>query len=214
MSLLVFTTQMSLALPVNLPAPDIRSAFSADDMPAYVQIQGINRFVPTKTTVGLDGMPQDCTQERSSGDKKLDVLTCSIILRRAKFSHARWTDGSPAYGIVRAPVVWVIGSSPSKSELRRAYPTDIEISVNRLPEGADRLVTMEVTFAADENGRVVACSGGRQVPELSRAKSISELVPLACQLLTSQFTAIPAKDASSQPVRSVQSAYVVITTKK
>jgi len=45
----------------------------------------------------------------------------------------------------------------------------------------------------------------------SRAKHFSDLVNVACQQISSQFTAIPAKDRSGKQVRSVQSASVLFS---
>jgi TonB family protein len=208
---IAFAAQFSLPVPIGLPFPDVRAVFSPDDMPAYVQIAGINRFVATRTTVRPDGTVQDCTVEQDSGDAKLDAYTCAIIVRRAKFQPAKWVDGSTAYGVIRAPVIWAIGGPPSKSEVQKAYPPDIELSVTRLPAGADRRTSLALMIVVDENGRVVGCDERPKVPR-DHTKTFPELVPIACQQMMNEFTAVPAKDASGKPVRSVQTASVVFST--
>jgi hypothetical protein len=181
-------------------------------MPAYVQEAGITRFVATRTTVRPDGRPQDCTVDPTSGDAKLDAYTCAIILRRAKFEAAKWIDGSPAYGVIRAPVIWSVGGPPSDSEIEKAYPPDMTLSVNRLPAGAGKSVKLALMLAVDESGRVVSCD--QRLPGFTavRAKTFPELLPIACQQMKSQFIALPAKDAAGKAVRSVQTASVVFTT--
>lgn len=202
---------IALAAQLSLPTPDPRNVFSPDDMPAYVQIEAINRFISTRTTVKPDGTPQDCAFERSGGDPKLDALTCAIILERARFQPAKWVDGSPAYAVLRTPVSWIIGGPPSKSDLRRAYPADIDIFVSRLPKGTPDWATVNLMIAVDENGRVVDC-GGATRDKRDHSRTFPALVPIACQEMTRQLNPVPAKDASGRPVRSVQTASARFST--
>jgi hypothetical protein len=202
---------IALAAQMSLPTPDPRGLFSPDDMPAYVQMEGINRFIFTRTTVKPDGAPQDCVLERSGGDPKLDALTCAIILERARFQPAKWVDGSPAYAVLRTPVSWTIGGPPSKSELRSAFPPDIEISVSRLPRGVPERASVNLMIAVDENGRIVGC-GAAPRDKRDHSRTFPQLAPIACQETIRQFTPIPARDGSGKPIRSVQTASASFTT--
>jgi hypothetical protein len=206
---------IALAAVAQLVGPRVEDAqrvFSPDDMPAYVQRAGIDRFILTRTTILPDGTVRNCDVERSSGDRKLDTLSCSIIVKRAKFQSSKWVDGSAAYGVVRAPVSWTIGGPPSKHELQKAYPADLDISVSQLPASAKAPITVRLTIAVDESGRIVGCS---EAPPFSKhERSFPELVPIACQQLTDKYSPIPAKDASGKPVRSVQDAMVDFSTGK
>lgn len=202
---------IALAASAQLSAPlpkEALTVFSSDDMPEYVQRGGINQFVFTRTTVRPDGSLQDCGLERSSGDPNLDGYTCSIILKRARFEAPRWIDGSPAYAVVRAPVTWSIGGQASGRELQRAYPADIDVSVDRLPRGARSPTNVELVVAVEDSGRVVACSEAPAHSGPLQDRSFPELARIACAQMTSKFTAFPAKDASGKAVRSVQNAYV------
>ena len=209
---IVLAAQLSAPISIGGRIPDIRTVFSADDMPVYVQQAGITRFVPTRTTVGPDGRPQDCGVERTSGDAKLDVYTCAIILRRAKFEPAKWLDGSPAYAIVRSPVTWSVNGAPSDGEVEKAYPPDMTLSVNRLPPGAGKSVRLALMLAVDENGRVLSCDQSLPASREFHTKTFPQLLPIACQQMESQFIALPAKDSSGKPVRSVQNASVAFST--
>jgi hypothetical protein len=212
MAWLSLAAQLALALPAGSPFPDVRGLFSPDDMPAYVQIAEINRFVPTRTTFRPDGVVQSCTFEGSSGDAKLDALTCAIILRRAKGEPVKWIDGSPAYAVVRVPVSWTIGGPPSESEIRKAYPADMELAVSQLPAKFHRTASLALVIAVEASGRVVGCNERPRSSQRDHAKSFSELVPVACEHMINEFKAVPAKDAYGQPVRSLQTASVVFTT--
>ena len=209
---IALASQLSLPTAAAVPYGDVRGVFSAYDMPDYVLTAGRTRFVFTRTIVGPNGKAQGCTVERSSGDDQLGAYTCTIILKRVrKFEAAKWLDGSPAYGVIRTPITYAIDGPPSEAEQLKAYPPDMEVSVNRLPSGAERRVRLNLIIAADENGRVVGC---RERPPLSRevhARRFPELVDIACEQLSRQFTAVPAKDSSGKQVQSVQSATVVFS---
>jgi hypothetical protein len=209
---IALAAQLSLPVALEDGSHEPHPLFSADDMPAYVQIEGINRFVSTRTTIRPDGTPQDCTVQRGSGDAKLDAYTCALILKRAKVQPAKWLDGSPAYAVVRMPVAWTVGGPASKSESERAFPADMEISVSRLPASADGPTDLRLMIAVDENGRVIGCEAESPASKWDRTKSVPALLAIACNQMMSQFTAIPAKDASGKPVRSVQTASVVFST--
>jgi len=198
-------TQMSMPLPI-----DALRVFSPDDMPGYVQSDGINRFVPARITIRPDGKTQDCGWERSSGDPKMDALTCGIILKRARFGPTTWVDGSPAYAVLRTSVTWTIGGPASETELRKAYPPDLELFLNQLPQGARSRINVLVIVAVDENGRAVSCNEAPPMPVM-RQKRFPELGPIACEQMTKQYVAIPAKDATGHPVRSIQTAFVAFS---
>jgi hypothetical protein len=209
---IILAAQLSLPVAIGVPIPDVRVIFSPDDMPGYVQSAGITRFVSTRTTIRPDGAPQDCAAERSSGDAKLDLYTCAIILKRAKFEPAKWVDGSPAYAIVRAPVTWAVAGEPSESEVEKAYPPDMTLTVNQLPAGAGKRVKLGLMLAVNESGRIVGCDQRLPASRDVHARTFPELLPIACQQLTGRFTALAAKDGSGMAVRSVQTASVVFST--
>lgn len=203
---ILLASQLSLPLPVG--GLDVWAIFSPDDMPADVQIAGINRFVGTRTTVGPTGALQDCKIENASGNPQLDIETCAIILRRAKVRPAQWIDGSPTYGVLRFPVSWVIGEPPSRKEINKAFAADIELFVANLPKRARGRANVELMIATDEAGRVVDCAAAPSIFRQQRKTFFPELVPVACEQVTRQFKANPARDTTGKAVRSVQTASV------
>ena len=211
--LLAMAAQFSLPVALGVPVPDVRAVFSADDMPAYVEEAGTTRFVFSRITVTSDGKAQDCGAEKSSGDAKLDLLTCVIILRRAKFQPAKWVDGSPAYAVLRVPVTWAIDVEPTKAEKEQAYPPDVSLTVNHLPGGVGQLARVNLMIAVDETGRILDCAQAIPYPSRGRERPFPQLVPIACQQLMSQLRMMPpAKDASGTGVRSMQTASVSFRT--
>lgn len=205
MSWLALAALLSMPVPVNGHVPDVRAIFSADDFPAYLQRAGISRIVYIRTTVRPDGTTQGCVAETSSGDPVLDAYTCGLIVKRAKFLPATWSDGTPVYGVIRVPVSWMISDAPpSEDDSLRATMPDLEISVNQLPKGAHSIVGVSLEIAADETGRPVTCAEWTPL-KTDRKKHFPELVSVACQQVMNGNRLSPALNASGKPVRSIQS---------
>jgi hypothetical protein len=195
-------TQLSLPVPINLSVPDVRDVFSVGDFPADLVKAGDSKALLTRTTVRPDGTIQGCVAEVSSGDSSLDAYTCGLILRRAKFRPATWNDGSPAYGVLRVPVVWALSNE------YQAVAPDLELSVNRLPDGARSPLALGVEVATDDKGRPSLCL---QIPPVVHKQQFPELVSIACQQVIATVQLSPPTDASGKPVPSVQTVSVRFT---
>jgi hypothetical protein len=205
---LALAAQMSLPV-ANAHGSDVRGVFSVNDFPAYVQKAGVSRTVYTRTTVRSDGTVQGCVAEGKSGDPKLDAYTCGLIVRRAKFSPASWIDGSPAYGVLRVPVSWIVTYRPQSYEqtLQSSIP-DLEVTVSRLPAGAHQIAQANVEVAADEAGHPVACAEDLPTGKTVDEHHLPELVPIACDQVMKTYTVMPVTDDSGKAVRSVQNVFV------
>jgi hypothetical protein len=205
---LALAALFSLPVPIGARLPDIRAIFTVDDFPEYLQRAGVSRIVHTRTTIRPDGTIQSCVTELSSGDTKLDAYTCGLIVERARFRPATWTDGSPAYGVIRLPVSWVITNAPLPDDaMLESITPDLDISVNRLPKGAHRIAGVELQVAADEMGHALSCTEYRPVKN-DHQPHFPELIPLACQQVTSSLPLSPPIDVSGKPVRSIQTVSV------
>jgi TonB family protein len=204
----------ALAALASLPAlvngrPDVRAIFTVDDFPAYLQQAGVSRTVYTRTTVRPDGSLESCAVEASSGDTKLDAYTCALIVKRAKFRPATWSDGTPVYGVIRVPVGWTISNAPIPEEDRlKATTPDLELTLNKLPKGARSIAAVSLEVEADKDGRVVSCSEQPPLTTSDRRKHFPDLVTLGCQGVTENLKVAPPVDASGNKVRSVQTVSV------
>ncbi len=161
---------------------DITALFSSDDFPRYLVKAGadLSKTVLTRTTVRSDGSTDNCTAEVSSGDSLLDAYTCALIVKRAKFHPATWTDGSAVFGVIRVPIHWRIAFANTPDDPLKLADPDLELSVNQLPKGAKSLVSITLELAADENGRIVACVE-KPPTKYDRTKQFPELVAVACR---------------------------------
>jgi hypothetical protein len=194
---------------------DVRGLFSYNDFPAYLShIGDLSRTVYTRTTIRDDGTLQDCSVELSSGDPKLDAYTCALIVKRGKFLAGRAGDGTALYTVLRFPVNWTITSSfPSREERWRAIIPDLELSVDRLPKGAKKLVDLTLENEVDDKGRIVACG---ELPPLraDQHQHFSELAPIACQNAVKTLSLRPPRDRNGAPTRSIQTTTVRFAIKR
>jgi len=182
------------------------SWWSPDDMPAYVQRQGVTRRLLTRTTVQPDGKIQSCAVEVSSGDVALDTLTCEIILQRGKFLPAHWMDGSTVYGVHRQTMTWLIGERSQNKYL----PVDFDLTVNQLPRGFKSPVIIWATLALDEHGHPLSCI--QEPPNNGNRNTDQRLLAITCSTLMKDFKGTPAIDEAGNSIRSVQNASVRFAT--
>ena len=208
---MALAAQLSIPVPIGTRLPDVRAIFSADDFPAYLQMQGVSRVVHTRTTVRPDGGVDGCAVEGSSGDPKLDAYTCGLIVKRAKFMPAKWIDGTAAYGVIRVPVSWRIANSPpSETEMLKAAEPDLELTVNQLPKGAGSIAVLILEIGADAAGHPITCAE-EPVAWSASKRHFPELLGLACQRVMAEYNAVPPLDPSGRAVRSVQTVSVRFT---
>ena len=190
----------ALAAQLSAPEPFQRGSwFSDSDMPSYIQTAGISRRVLTRLLVSPDGKVESCSAEVSSGEVRVDRDTCSLMMERTKFRPARWTDGSPVYGVYRLVFDWTVGPRLP------GILSDLELTVAALPKGAHSPATVRVMFAVDEVGKPSSCTA-EITPGIPKANWA--LAPVACAEIVKRYSAIPARDTSGRAVRSVQDATV------
>ncbi|MFL6760861.1 energy transducer TonB [Sphingomonas sp.] len=205
---IALAAQLSAPVPAGVRLPDVRALFSPDDFPAYLQMEGVSRTVHTRTTVRPDGSIESCVTEESSGDARLDAYTCGLIVKRATFQPAKWIDGTPVYGVIRAPVSWRISDgTPTETEMLKSAEPDIDLAVNQLPKGAGSIAVFDVEIGAYANGRGAICAE-HPADAMRSKKHFPELVAIACQKVMTDYPVVPPVDLSGKPVRSVQTVSV------
>jgi hypothetical protein len=197
----MFRIALAAAVSAAPPDKDVRSLFSYEDVPLELIHDGEWRRVGVRVTVEPTGKIQSCRTEFSSGVPKLDIYTCAIIDRRARFSPQVTPDGQPVFSVVRANVTYrVDASAPPESG-------DLELTVSKLPDGVRDPAFVMMRLLVDESGHPTSCIGENSNVRHS-AESPPQLLQVACDQLLKSYTAIPARDASGRPVRSMQDALV------
>jgi len=80
--------------------------FSPDDYPMSAQGSGVRGVIAVTLGISPDGRVASCTIRRSSRLAVLDVSTCNILRRRARYTPAMDSNGNPVAGTIRAEVDW------------------------------------------------------------------------------------------------------------
>lgn len=164
--------------------------------------------VGVRMVVRPNGSFKDCQIEYQRSPH-IAAYTCELLGHRAKYRAAQWIDGSAAYGVDRFPIIWAIGGDPDHFFI----PPDLDVYVNRLPEGTHSPVYVPVVIAVDSGGAIERCADDEREDPITKTlkRHISHdpsLVAAACQQTTSTFKAFPVNGEDGKPVRSVQSALV------
>ena len=150
--------------------------------------------------VGPDGSIADCRVTISSGYKELDKTTCDLVLKRVKFRPARDASGQAVWGTYRSQAIWVL---PERT-IDAAPAPDLEVSVNKLPEGAVKPPAVKLAYAVDASGNPSACT---MMPESLRQPAV--LVELGCKALLEHMKGKPVIGPSGQPVAAVKTGAVL-----
>lgn len=149
-----------------------------------------------RVTVSPEGAPLNCTVEATSGVPALDKLTCEAVIKHGSFRPARLPDGRPTYGVYRQSVVWA-----DLPAFEYTKPVDIEIQVDRLPNGLKNPVSFALEFMVDAAGKRSSCQ-----PVSKRMHK--DLATIACQQILNAYPAPPAIGSAGDPVESIQTAFV------
>jgi hypothetical protein len=90
--------------PLASPATWIKSA----DYPAAMLTGGKQALVSFRLSVDARGIPTACEIQRSYNDKKFDDVTCTLLVRRARFSPALDAAGQAIASYYLSTVRWVM----------------------------------------------------------------------------------------------------------
>src|SRR5690242_7849595 len=80
--------------------------FSIDDYPAAAVGTGAHGLVRFTLTIGPDGRVIGCNITKSSGSSVLNMATCNIMRRRARYTPAMDSNGSPVVGTIEQQIEW------------------------------------------------------------------------------------------------------------
>ncbi len=203
MLLLFVASQLSAPVPIN-----VESWFSGDDYPMALASGVRTAFQSvTQTLVDSNGKMIGCRIETPSSDSKIDGLSCGIILKRGRFQPARWSDGTAVPGVYRWAVSYAL-----EGDGDRVDPfSDIDIGVERLPDGQRSPAFIQVTFASDAEGKIHECIGG---PPIRRKLPNPLLVSAACSAVKAEWKPFTVLGPDGKPSRSVQNVIVKFSTEK
>jgi protein TonB len=93
----------------DTPPIQIGGRLKFGDMPPELRVLGETRWVSVRYRVNIDGRVSDCIVTRSSGNPRLDAVTCSKIEERFRFRPSRDSDGTKVRSIVVETHQWRVG---------------------------------------------------------------------------------------------------------
>lgn len=79
-----------------------------DDYPSSAMREGVQGVTGFRLDIGADGRATNCTVTSSSGSSLLDDTACRLLIRRARFTPAKDSDGNPMTASYSNRVRWQI----------------------------------------------------------------------------------------------------------
>ena len=165
--------------------------------------EGVTKF---ELLIAPDGEIAQCAITGTSGHDILDEKTCFLASKRAKFRPAHGPDGRLTWGVYRSQAVWVF---PERKMVGANPGPDLEVSVNKLPDGTAEPPVVKLAYAVDPQGNASSCSLMRSAqpqPEV--------LVEVGCKELLAEVGTKPVTGPTGQPVAAVKTAAVRFTAPK
>jgi len=93
------------------PRANLGSLFSTDDYPPLARRDRQEGRVAFRILIGIDGRVKRCDVTATSGSHALDLMTCAILLARARYRPASDPSGNPVDGVDNGYVDWRLPDS-------------------------------------------------------------------------------------------------------
>jgi len=159
--------------------------------------EGVTRF---ELLISPEGKIVDCKILSSSGNAELDETTCYLTRKRAQFRPARGENGAPAWGVYRSQALWAL---PDHRLIAPPAP-DLEVSVNKLPDGAKQPPAVKLAYAVDPQGNTSSCT---MMPSSLQQPKV--MIDVGCRELLGSEKGKPVVGPSGQPVSAIKSGAVL-----
>ncbi|CAN5433049.1 hypothetical protein BH11PSE5_BH11PSE5_01560 [soil metagenome] len=167
------------------------------DYPPSLMTEGIQRVAKFRLVVSPEGSTKYCTITMSSGDDIFDALTCSLMMKRSKFSAARDRDGNTINSVFNSALTWKLPDRPAPD-----MSADIDLSVRELPKRLPKNPIIPLALLVSADGILEEC-----LPKEDK-KKLAVLGSVACQQAKARWKPPTLVDENQVPVRSVQTITV------
>lgn len=159
--------------------------------------EGVTKF---ELLVAPDGRIAGCTIISSSGHEELDKTSCFLASKRVTFRPATGPGGQPQWGVYRTQALWAL---PDR-KINAAPGPDLEISLNKLPDGVTHPAAVKLAYAVDARGNASSCT---VMPSSLRQPDV--LVEIGCKELLQSANGKPVIGPGGQPVAAVKTGAVL-----
>ncbi len=173
------TKSASAAVPATRAQANLPGLFSTDDYPLKALRNEETGTVTFSVAIDRDGRVTNCTVTESSGSASLDLTTCSIIQRRARFRPARDAQGRAVEDHSTGRIKWALPLNPPMPfvDLRMAmiFTTNAagEVTKCRIESNAEQPPPAALCDAVIATGRKVAAELRRRLA-LNRRELVLE----------------------------------------
>ncbi len=197
----MFGWMFAAALANAVPVDNGRNWLTDQDYPADARKRGEEGAILFVTLNSPEGRIVRCDIIQSQLSSELNDRTCTLITARAKFRPATDETGAPAYSEWQTRIEWTLPDRRRPPATQTVtMPVDMEIQVQKLPEGA-REKGVDILVKIDTEGHVTHCQG------IKPDKDETKLVNVAC----AQARALSlegAKDNDGRPIPLIRSMLV------
>ena len=189
-----------IAAASGLVAPDITRILSPQDYPAEAMAHDWSAAAIVDILLDPRGKIVRCTVGSTVGVKQLATKICDLVHHK-RVRAAQGADGTPLYGVAHGLIkMWIPDTSEGRAIAALKDPPDVELSVNKLPNGAAEAET-DVSLLVDSTERVADCA----------FKSADPIGAIACSA-RDQLDVGKVADPDGKPVSYVTKVKVRITT--
>lgn len=169
-----------LSQPPKLRNP--QAVITYQDYPEEVLSRNEYGIVTILLHLSKEGKVTACDVTESSGSAKLDMMTCSLLKKRARFDPAKDATGSPIESEYRLANSWGVDQNQPRTTV------DIPLQVSVIPSDYRSPVKARLIF--DATGHVTAC-------EITTTSGSAAADRAACSYIKQQLVIAVPKSASS-----------------
>ncbi|WP_082450878.1 energy transducer TonB [Sphingomonas sp. Leaf22] len=187
---------MDFSQPPQLRNP--QALITYEDYPTESLRRNEYGIVSIMITVSTDGKVSTCQVTESSGFATLDLATCSLFNKRAKFEPAKDAAGLPIEGKYRLSNSWGLEEHQPRTTI------DVPLQVSSVPSDYRSPVKARLVF--DATGHVTAC-------EVTTTSGSVVADRAACAYIKQQL-AIAAPKSASMDIPPVAVRYLIASLSK
>jgi hypothetical protein len=172
------------------PGNDPSTWFTPKDYPEDLKPANVRGVTNVELFIDDHARPFNCRIVQTSGNARLDKMSCELLFARARFMPAQDAKGAAIPGAFAMPVIW----SPDKNRPAPVMATDVTLTVNHLPDPKNPVMMLKQIER--EDGTVESCA--------SFMPAKPALEQIACQQVSALAREDPMVDAQGKHLRAMR----------
>ncbi len=195
--LLFMLALATMPQPVGRPLPG--------DLGAYGALYGETRAAATRIDLTIDtaGVPVRCDVTQSDGSRALDRVACEFLMRRARFTPARDSDGVPVAAVMRQDFTLNRQEAVRRFGGPAVTARMVDFALPVVGLRPDAVLAADLLLMTDTTGHVTRC-------DIATSSAHAALDQAACrEMMAMSFVA--ARDRDGRPVAALRQVSVGFT---